>query len=378
MTDQGKARNQGRNQGRDRVAVLIRHGVLPMELGLVHQLFGGAKDTDGAPLYEVLTCALAPGLIRTDADFPVYAAHGPEALAEAHTVIVPASHEEDEELRSGGLPAELAAALDGIPDTARTASICTGAFVLAAHGLLDGRRATTHWKSADLFARSFPQVTVDPDVLYVDEGPVLTSAGEAAGIDLCLHMIRRDHGSAVAAEVARRTVVPPHREGGQAQYIQRPVTETGTTSTSASREWALTRLADPPALAELAARASMSVRTYSRRFREETGLTPMQWLAQRRVDRARRLLEETDHTVDRVAADAGFGTGVNLRQHFHAALGVTPRAYRATFRGTTTRTGPGAGAGAGGASDFRTPTGTDHSPRSEYAYSAPARPTPTH
>ncbi|WP_405636228.1 helix-turn-helix domain-containing protein [Streptomyces sp. NBC_00056] len=365
--------------GRRTVAVLVRDGVLPMELGLVHQLFGTARSAAGEPLYDVRTCAPRPGRIRTDADFPIYAEHGLATVAAADTVLVPASHETDESLRPGGLPEELAEALrtaaaprgaegtrgavvpsgaegtrgaaapsgpegargaEGAPghrptrDPRRIASICTGSFVLAAAGLLDGRRATTHWMSADLFARTFPSVTVDPGVLYVDEGRILTSAGEAAGIDLCLHMIRRDHGAAVAADVARRTVVPPHREGGQAQYIQRPVESEGLTSTSASRAWALTRLAEPLTLAELAAHDAMSVRTYSRRFREETGLTPIQWLTQRRVDRARELLEQTDHTVDRIAAEAGFGTGASLRAHFQAGLGVPPGAYRSTFRGT--------------------------------------------
>ncbi|MEV0116476.1 helix-turn-helix domain-containing protein [Streptomyces sp. NPDC050844] len=318
-----------------KLAVLVRHGVLPMELGLIHQLFGNARSPSGTPLYKLLTCALTPGLIRTDADFPIYAEHGPEAITTADTVIVPASHEEDESLLPGALPPALAATLKSVTGArTRIASICTGAFVLAAAGLLDGRRATTHWLSTDLFARTFPTVTVDPDVLYVDEGEVLTSAGEAAGIDLCLHMIRRDHGAAVAADVARRTVVPPHREGGQAQYIRRPVAEPRTASTGRARGWALTRLGEPLTLAELAARESMSVRTFSRRFREETGLTPMQWLTQRRIDRARALLEETDHTVDRIAADAGFGTAASLRQHFQAGLGVSPGAYRMTFRGT--------------------------------------------
>ncbi|RFC74096.1 helix-turn-helix domain-containing protein [Streptomyces sp. AcE210] len=324
------------HNGRRTVAVLVRDGVLPMELGLVHQLFGTARSAAGQPLYDVRTCAPRPGRIRTDADFPIYAEHGLATVATADTVLVPASHETDEGLRPGGLATELAEALRGPEDASaprRIASICTGSFVLAAAGLLDGRRATTHWMSADLFARTFPSVTVDPGVLYVDEGRILTSAGEAAGIDLCLHMIRRDHGAAVAAEVARRTVVPPHREGGQAQYIQRPVESEGLTSTSASRAWALTRLAEPLTLAELAAHDAMSVRTYSRRFREETGLTPIQWLTQRRVDRARELLEQTDHTVDRIATEAGFGTGASLRAHFQAGLGVPPGAYRSTFRG---------------------------------------------
>ncbi|NEB74364.1 helix-turn-helix domain-containing protein [Streptomyces sp. SID14478] len=317
---------------RGSVAVLVRDGVLPMELGLVHQLFGTARDpSTGELLYDVRTCAPRPGRIRTDADFPIYAEHGLEAVAQADTVLVPASHESDETLSPGSLDTGLAQALTAMKG--RVASICTGSFVLAATGLLDGRRATTHWMSSDRFARTFPQVTVDPNVLYVDEGAVLTSAGEAAGIDLCLHMIRSDHGSAVAAEVARRTVVPPHREGGQAQYIQRPVEEAGLTSTSGSRAWARERLAEPLTLADLAARDAMSIRTYNRRFREETGLTPMTWLARQRVDRARELLERTDHTVDRVAAETGLGTGTSLRQHFQAVLGVSPAAYRATFRG---------------------------------------------
>ncbi|MET8689065.1 helix-turn-helix domain-containing protein [Streptomyces sp. NPDC004732] len=315
------------------VAVLIRDGVLPMELGLVHQLLGTARSAEGDLLYSVRTCAPRPGMIRTSADFPVFAEHGLDVVAAADTVIVPASHESDEELAPGGLDGELAGAL---ATPRRVASICTGSFVLAAAGLLDGRRATTHWMSADHMARMFPQVTVDPDVLYVDEGEVLTSAGEAAGIDLCLHMIREDHGAVVAAEVARRTVIPPHREGGQAQYIQRPLVDAGLTSTGRSRAHAVKCLADPLTLAELAGVESMSVRTFSRRFREETGLTPMQWLTQRRVDRARELLESTDHTVDRIATETGFGTGTSLRQHFVTGVGVSPGAYRRTFRGTGT------------------------------------------
>ncbi len=251
------------------MAVLVRDGVLPMELGLVHQLLGTARGPSGDLLYEVRTCAPRPGRVRTDADFPIYAEHGLETVAAADTVIVPASHESDEDLAPGGLSPEMASAL-GLGEGRRVASICTGAFVLAAAGLLDGRRATTHWMSSQRLARRFPAVTVDADVLYVDEGEVLTSAGEAAGIDLCLHLIRRDHGAAVAAEVARRTVVPPHREGGQSQYIHRPLPEPGLTSTARARSWALDHLAEPLTLADLAAVESMSVRTFSRRFREET------------------------------------------------------------------------------------------------------------
>lgn len=323
-----------RHPGRHRVAVLVRPGVMPFELGLAHQLFGAAvARSGGAPLYEVVTCAVEPGPVRTNADFPVHVANGPQALAEADTVLIPASSEEDGPGNPGRLGGALADALGRIrhPGT-RVASICTGAFVLAAAGWLDGRRATTHWKSADHFRRLFPAVDLDPDVLYTDEGDLLTSAGEAAGIDLCLHMIRCDHGASVANDVARSTVVPPHREGGQAQFIARPVAGTTTrSSTAAARAWALRRLDRPVSLRELADREGMSVRTFTRRFREEVGLTPVQWLTQQRIERARQLLEETDLPVDRVAADAGFGSDASLRQHLQAALGVSPSAYRRTF-----------------------------------------------
>ncbi|MEV4734465.1 helix-turn-helix domain-containing protein [Saccharopolyspora sp. NPDC049426] len=316
-----------------RVAVLVRDGVMPMELGLVHQLFGSARSPSGEPLYEVVTCALVPGVVRTDADFPIHVERGADALACADTVVLPASHEPDETETEGRLPAALAAALARIPDGARIASICTGSFVLAAAGLLDGRRATTHWKSCDHFRRLFPRVELEPDVLYTDDGDVLTSAGEASGIDLCLHLIRRDHGAAVANEVARTTVVPPHREGGQAQYIRRPVPEPRVSTTARARSWALEHLDRPLTLRELAAQDSLSVRTFTRRFREEVGISPVQWLTRQRVERARQLLEETDLPVEKIACDSGFGTAASLRQHLQSELGVSPSAYRATFRG---------------------------------------------
>ncbi|MCM2579084.1 GlxA family transcriptional regulator [Streptomyces meridianus] len=324
--------------GRHRVAVLVREGLMPMELGIVHQLFGQAADpADGQRLYEVVTCTPVPGDVRTDADFTIGVAVGPEALVEADTVIVPASRGDEGAWGAGPPTGPVADALARIRPGTRIASICTGAFVLAAAGLLDGRRATTHWKSADRFRQQFPYAALDPDVLYTDEGDVLTSAGEASGIDLCLHMIRTDHGAAVAGEVARRTVVPPHREGGQAQYVRRPVAEPRSASTGTARAWALEHLDRPIGLRELADQEAMSVRTFSRRFREEVGLTPVQWLIQRRVDLACRLLEETDDSVDRVAARAGFGTAASLRGHLQAAIGVSPGAYRATFRGPDRR-----------------------------------------
>lgn len=317
--------------GVHRVAVLVREGVLPMELGIVHQLFGQARSAGGAPLYEVVSCGVEPGAVRADADFAVAVRHGLEALEAADTVVVPASHVLDESRPGHGPVPEALAAAAG--RGARVASVCTGAFVLAAAGLLEGRRATTHWLSCGRLAEMFPGVRVDAAVLFVDEGAVLTSAGEAAGIDLCLHMIRRDHGAAVAGDVARRTVVPPHREGGQAQFTALPVPPVRASSTGAARAWALERLERPVTLAQLAARASMSVRTFTRRFRQETGVSPQVWLTAQRVLAARRLLEETDLPVERVAERAGFGTAASLRLHLHAAIGVSPSSYRATFRG---------------------------------------------
>ncbi|MFI1200395.1 GlxA family transcriptional regulator [Streptomyces sp. NPDC020883] len=326
---------------RHRVVTLVRHGVMPMELGIVHQMFRQARSASGDPLYDVTTCAPSAGLVRTDADFRVEVHHGPEALAQADTVLVPASHEVDETETDGTLGPELAAAWAHIRPRTRIASICTGAFVLAAAGLLDGHRATTHWKSADHLRRLHPRVRVDADVLYVDEGDVLTSAGEAAGIDLCLHLIRRDHGSAVANDVARATVVPPHRDGGQAQFIPHPIPEPHGPSTAAARAWALAHLDDQVTLRDMARQEATSTRAFSRKFRQETGTSPMQWLTLQRVERARQLLEETDMTVERIASQVGFGTSVSLRQHLLARLGVTPSAYRATFRGpASTPTSP--------------------------------------
>lgn len=314
------------------VVVLARHGIMPLELGIVHQLFGQARGSDDEPLYAVSTCAVVPGQISTDADFTITVEHGIEHLARADTVVIPGSHDPCATDTTGVLDEVLAAALGPIRPGTRVMSICTGAFVLAAAGLLDGKRATTHWKSAAQFRQLYPRVKLDPDVLYTDAGDVLTSAGEAAGIDLCLHLIRRDHGAAVANAVARSTVVPPHREGGQAQFIERPVPEPRISSTTAARAWALEHLDRPLSLRELAARESMSVRTFTRRFRDEVGMAPVRWLTQQRIERARNLLETTDLPVDRVAERAGFGTATSLRQHLQAAIGVSPSAYRATFR----------------------------------------------
>ncbi|MFM9607921.1 AraC family transcriptional regulator [Streptomyces sp. V2] len=316
------------------VVVLALDGILPFELGIPHRIFGRPRDARGRHLYEVITCSVRPpGPVRTNADFSIMVEHGPEALAEADTVIVPASYQLGPVFEEGVLTPELESALARVRPGARLASICTGVYVLAAAGCLDGRPATTHWADAEHLQRLFPRVDVDPNVLFIDDGDVLTSAGVAAGIDLCLHIVRRDHGAAVANEVARRTVVPPHRDGGQAQYIERPVPDPRQASTAAARAWALARLHEPIQLRDMAAQEAMSVRTFTRRFREESGVSPGQWLTAQRIAHARHLLESTDLSIDRVARDAGFGTAQSMRQHLQTSLGVTPSAYRRTFRG---------------------------------------------
>ncbi|HEY0816742.1 MAG TPA: helix-turn-helix domain-containing protein [Pseudonocardia sp.] len=314
---------------RHEVAVLALPSVVAFELGLPHRLIGGAVDDEGEPLYRVRVATLDGGPVPTSAGYAVLPEHDASILRTADTVVIPGI-QRGAAMASGELEDDLAAALDGLGG--RLMSICTGAFVLAASGRLDGRPATTHWMHTESFRRFFPAVLLDPDVLYVDDGDVLTSAGNAAGIDLCLHVVRRDHGQAVANRVARRAVVAPWREGGQSQFVEPPPDIAGA-ATAATRAWALDRLGDPLALADLAAHAAMSVRTFTRRFRDETGASPARWLTDQRVELARRLLENTDLPVDRVAEQAGFGTPTSLRQHLHAAIGVAPLSYRRTYRG---------------------------------------------
>jgi transcriptional regulator GlxA family with amidase domain len=314
-----------------RVAVLALDGVVGFDLGTPPQVFGAARDDAGRPLYEVRVCTVGAAPTRSASGYAVTPEHGLEALAWADTVIVAGV---EGRRADGPFPAQALEALRDTAGRARTVSICTGAFVLASAGLLDGRPATTHWLWADLFRELHPAVLLDPQVLFVDDGDVLTSAGVAAGVDLCLHMVRRDHGAAVANRAARRCVVPPWRGGGQSQFIERHVPAVTETSTATARAWALEHLAEPLDLAALAARARMSVRTFTRRFRDETGLSPARWLAEQRVDRARHLLETTDLPVDQVARHSGFGTAAALRAQMAAAVGVAPSAYRNTFRST--------------------------------------------
>jgi transcriptional regulator GlxA family with amidase domain len=307
-----------------RVAVLALDGVYPFELGIPARILGAADDR-----YAVDVCSVDGGPVETNAGFAVIPRFGPDALASADTVIVAPVQPE---LLTRELPERVAAALARIRPGTRVASICTGGFVLAAAGLLDGRPATTHWECAPEFRRWYPHIRLDEGVLFVDDGDLLTSAGAASGVDLCLHLIRTDHGTELANRAARRCVVPPFREGGQAQYIERPLPEDPASSTSATRQWALERLDEPLTLPQLAEQAHMSLRTFARRFRDETGLPPRQWLIKQRLDRARHLLEASDLTVEQIAADVGFATATSLRQHLSAELGVSPLAYRRTFQ----------------------------------------------
>ena len=315
------------------VAVLVLPDSMAFEVGLPHKFLGGAVDADGRRLYRVRVATLDGGPVRTSAGYSILPEHDASILATAQTVVIPGVFGTPA-MTDGTLPEELTELLRRTSGSARMVSICTGAFVLAAAGLLDGRRATTHWVHGATFARLFPGVHLDADVLFVDDGDVLTSAGNAAGIDLLLHIVRRDHGAEVASRVARRSVVAPWRDGGQSQFIERPVPEPGDTGTAATRAWALEQLDRPLTLADLADHARMSVRTFTRRFREETGMSATRWLLQQRVSHARHLLETTDTPVERIATDAGFGTPASLRQHLHTAIGVAPVAYRRSYRGS--------------------------------------------
>jgi len=314
------------------VAVLALDGVVAFDLGVPTQVFHAASDASGRRLYEVRVCGEP---IRSTAGFTVVPEHDLSLLATADTVIVPGVGA-GPAVTTGTVAAEVSAALRAAHARgARIISICTGASVLAAAGLLDGRPAASHWAWSKRLRQLYPRVEWDFDVLFRDGGDVLTSAGVGAGIDLCLHVVRTDHGSEVANGAARRCVVPPWRDGGQAQYIERPVPAAAGAGTEPTRAWALTRLAEPVGLEEMAVHARMSVRTFTRRFRDETGLSPARWLIRQRVAHARLLLESTDLAVDVVARRSGLGSATALRQHLQASIGVAPTAYRRTFRRST-------------------------------------------
>lgn len=311
------------------VAVLVLPDVVPFDLVIPDFVFGDTKPHGGVAYYRMVLCGAAPGLVPMVGGTPVGIAHGLEVLEEADTIVVPGRSPADSPIADEVLSALRAAAARG----ARMVSICTGSFVLAAAGLLDGRRATTHWAHADNLARSYPRVAVDPRVLYVEDGPVLTSAGMAAGIDLCLHVVRTDHGAEVANAIARRMVVAPHRTGGQAQFIEQPVPVTRDQTLQRTQAWALERLHEPLTVEQLAKHANMSPRHFARRFQAELGTAPLKWLLTERVRLAQRLLEQTDLPVQRIAERAGFGSTIALRRHFAREVGTTPLDYRLVFRG---------------------------------------------
>ncbi|NEA30658.1 helix-turn-helix domain-containing protein [Streptomyces sp. SID13031] len=318
-----------------RVAVLALPGVVPFELAIPARIFGGAFAAEDPehPLYDVVTCTVDGSAVQTSDGYTINVQYDASVLATADSVVIPPSHMLQEILDSyGQLDRSVLRALEQIRPGTRLLAICTGAFVLAAAGLLDGRPAATHWAEAEQLQQLFPAVEVDPVVLYIDDGDVLTSAGVAAGIDLCLHVIRRDHGSAVANSVARACVVPPRRDGGQAQYVRRPIPPVRDGGTAGTRAWAAEQLGRPLSLIELAEHARMSVRTFTRRFRAETGVSPGNWLALQRLDYARQLLEDTELTVDQIADRTGLGSGTNLRQQLRENAGVSPTAYRRMFR----------------------------------------------
>ncbi|MBN3929426.1 helix-turn-helix domain-containing protein [Streptomyces verrucosisporus] len=307
-----------------RVAVLVLEGAKPLDVGIPAQVF----TTRASMPYEVRVCGAAPGPVTGGDGLSYHVVHGLEALAWAETVFIPGYRFPD---RDAPPPAVVDALSDAHARGTRLAAISTGAFALAATGLLDGRRATTHWHYTRALAARHPRVRVDENVLFVDAGGVLTSAGAASGIDLCLHILRGDLGVAASNHAARRLVAAPYRSGGQAQYVPRSVPEPLGERFAATREWALHRLGEPLTLELLARRAGVSPRTFSRRFAEDTGYTPMRWVMRARVDMARELLERSQRSVERIAADVGLGTGANLRLHFRRVLGTTPSEYRRTF-----------------------------------------------
>ncbi|MDX6362131.1 MAG: hypothetical protein QOC85_1134 [Streptomyces sp.] len=310
-----------------RVVALLNEPQSPFELACAAEVFGGVRP-DLPTHYDFRICAQRPGPLRTTVGHALVAEAGLAALEDADTVVIPGWQPPGADVPAPVLDALRAAHRRG----ARIVSICTGAFVLARAGLLDGRRATTHWRRTEQFAAAFPAVEVDPDVLFVDHGDVATSAGTGAGVDLCLHLVRRDHGASYAAAVARSMVLPPRREGSQLQYVAPPATPAPPdVSLGPVLEWALGRLDGALTVDRLAERAGVSARTLARRFAEQLGVSPGQWLLARRLDAARQLLEETGLPVETVALRVGLSSAVNLRRHFRAALGTTPGAYRRVF-----------------------------------------------
>jgi AraC family transcriptional regulator, transcriptional activator FtrA len=312
-----------------RVALLAYEGLAAFEFSVACEVFGYERSDLRFPWYQFSICATRPGPVVTGTPgLTIVAPHGLAPLKRADTIVIPPTERGDQVDE-----AYLVALRQAHARGARLVSLCTGAFVLAAAGLLDGRRATTHWMSTDRLATDYPSVAVDPKVLYIDEGDVLTSAGSAASIDLCLHVVRNDFGSEIASRLARRLVVPPHRDGGQAQYIETAIPDVPDDDRFADTlSWLQEHLGEQLTVEDLAERSAMSPRTFARRFRSSTGTTPYRWILSQRLALAQRLLETREWTVDLVASTSGFGSATNLRTHFLRSTGVSPQAYRNTFR----------------------------------------------
>ena len=343
------------------VAVVVVNGFLPFEFGTICEVFGVDRADDGLPSYDFAVVAGEPAPLRAHNDFTIQPSCGLERLEEADLIALPAVGDDrlciyaapktpmipktpNSRIPRSRLPAwpdaprefpeDLLQALRRAVDRGtRVLSVCSGAFILGEAGLLDGRRCTTHWRNAEELARRYPAAKVDPDVLYVDDDPVITSAGTAAGIDACLYLVRKEQGSRVANGIARRMVVPPHRDGGQAQYVDQPIAPTCDGTLRDLLEWLRAHLDQPLTVRQLAARANMSERTFARRFVQDTGTTPQRWLIGQRILLVQQLLEESDETVDAIADRTGFGNATALRHHFRVWRGTTPNAYRRLFRG---------------------------------------------
>lgn len=314
-----------------RVAAVVDREVGAFELGVLAEVFGYDRTDDGLPGFTFSVCAVRPGPMPTTAGFSVLVEHGLDRVAEADLVAVPSWTE-----RAVEPPGELADALRAALERgARLLAVCSGAFLLAASGVLDGRRATTHWRYAAGLASRYPRIAVDPEVLYVEDGPVVTSAGTAAAIDACLHLIRVEHGAAVANAFARRMVVAAHRSGGQAQFVEAAVPATGDHDLASLVAWVQGHLAEPLTVEDLAAKVLMSPRTFARRFRSATGTTPHRWLLDQRMLLAEQLLEQTDLPVDDIARRCGLGSADTLRHHFGRRRRVSPVGYRRAFRAGT-------------------------------------------
>ncbi len=310
------------------VAVVIPEGGGAFGLGVVSEIFGFDRRPRGMPGFDYTICSPHPGMVRLDTGVTVVIEHGLDRVVSADVVHVLSWEDFDRPV-----PPELLDAVRAAYDRGATvASHCTGAFVLASAGLLDGKRATTHWRWAAELARRFPAVKFDPDVLYVDEGQIVTGAGTAAGVDLCLYLLRREHGAAVAAAIARDMVVPPHRDGGQAQFVAMPVPPDSADEQLADVfNWALAHLEQPLTVDSLAAHALTSPRSFARHFKAATGTTPHAWLLAQRLQRAEELLETSDVSVEEIARMVGFGSAAALREQFVRRRGVSPRDYRRTF-----------------------------------------------